>query len=138
MFRMRKTQQVLTLLSAFWLLVGSTFARMPECSAEHACCTTPDRNQADTESRENCCLPETQPAAPAPQCHCLDHSSTPVNSPTRLEKTRKSLSEELSKVLPAASTTDFDAAQHQISSLSRPLGLFYEIAVYRMTLRWRC
>lgn len=138
MFRMRKTHQVLTLLSAFWLLAGSTLARMPECSAEHACCTTPERKPVDTESRKSCCLPETQPAAPAPQCQCLDHSSTPVNSPTRLEKTRNSLSEEHSEILPAATATDFVATQHHISSLSRQVGLFYEIAVYRMTLRWRC
>lgn len=138
MFGSRRFQQALTLLLATWLGLGSAAARMPECSQKHACCKVEQKLGQNDKGTGSCCIPVSQPVAPAPQCQCIDHGTEPANGQARSNETRKALSDK--ETLNTLDLKSFQATGNVVGVICRPKvdRCFYPVATYRMTLRWRC
>lgn len=121
----------LTLILAVWLGFGPTVFGVDTCPESHACCKTT--------ARKSCCGETPAPVAPAPVCQCNVEVDQPLAGLKTVE-TAKRQSEQRAQLADRQpqSGWSFKPVEKidRLSTVSPDRA--GNIALFRLTLRWRC
>ena len=133
MNRFRQLPSLICIVS-MTLLAGPWALSEADCTPDHSCCT-PSENIS-------CCIEDrSEPIAPASTCQCAGHglqhlSPTASTNLTSTRNIKKSASHE-----PDFNFSEYDWKSNNSDRLWS-VGSFQSsspiIAIYRLTLRWRC